>query len=155
MATPPRSASAPVSAVGSAAHQATALAVAAALTPVIIGPTIDKLYDLRERKRALEASIKEIEEEYTDLEERLLEKLEAEGSDKGAGKTASVSVTRNVVGNVTDWEKFNAYVKKTGFFHLFQRRLSDAAVRELFEQGKKIPGCEPFTKRRLNVRVLG
>jgi hypothetical protein len=134
---------------------ATTAAVIAALSPVPIGPTIDKLYDLRERKRELESKVKEIEEEYADLEERLMEKLESEGSDKGAGKQASASITRNVVGNVTDWEKFNAYVKKTGFFHLFHRRVSDAAVRELFEQGKKIPGCEPFTKRRLNVRVIG
>ena len=73
----------------------------------------------------------------------------------GGGKFATASVTSSVVGHVTDWDKFNAYVKKTGFFHLYQKRLSDASVRELFEQGKKVPGCEPFTKKRLNVRVIG
>lgn len=132
----------------------TAKAVAANLAPVSIsiGPTVDKLFELRENKRALEAKIKFIETEYAELEEQLMAKLEAEGSDKGAGKKATVSITRNVIGNVTDWEKFNAYVKKTGFFHLYQRRLSDPAVRELFEQGKKVPGCEPFTKARLNLR---
>jgi hypothetical protein len=130
----------------------TAARVAAKLSPIQIGPTIDKLNALREKKRELETQVADIEAEYKTLEELLMEKLEAEGSDKGAGKTASASISRSVVGNVTDWEKFNAFVKKTGFFHLFQRRLSDAAVRELFEQGKKIPGCEPFTKKRLNLR---
>lgn len=124
------------------------------LTPAIrVGPTIDKLNTLREAKRKLEAQVKDIEAEYTELETKLIEKFEAEGTDKGTGKTASASITRSVVGNVTDWDKFNGYVKKTGFFHLFQRRLSDAAVRELFEQNKKIPGCEPFTKVRLNLRA--
>jgi len=122
--------------------------------PLAIGPTIDKLSDLREAKRKLEAQVGEIEVEYKELEERLMAKFEAEGTDKGAGRHASASISRSVVGNVTDWDKFNAYVKKTGFFHLFQKRLSDAAVRELFEQGKKIPGCEPFTKARLNLRVI-
>lgn len=121
--------------------------------PISIGPTIDKLNTLREDKRGLEAKIKVIETEYAELETQLMEKFEAEGTDKGTGKNATASVSSSVVGNVTDWEKFNAFVKKTGFFHLFQRRLSDAAVRELFEQGKKIPGCEPFTKKRLNLRV--
>ena len=120
---------------------------------IAIGPTIDKLNALRESKRELEAKVKLIETEYGLLEAQLLEKFETEGTDKGTGKTATASVSSSVVGNVTDWEKFNAFVKKTGFFHLFQRRLSDAAVRELFEQGKSIPGCEPFTKRRLNLRV--
>lgn len=127
--------------------------VARALVPIQIGPTIDKLNDLREAKRKLEAQVSEIEGQYKDLEEALMDKLEAEGSDKGSGKHASASITRNVVGNVTDWDKLNAYVKKTGYFHLYQKRLSDPAVRELFEQGKKIPGCEPFTKRRLNLRT--
>ena len=117
-----------------------------------IGPTIDKLNDLREAKRKLEAQIKTIEEEYDELETQLFAKFDAEGTNRGNGKNASASVSSSVVGNVTDWDKFNAFVKKTGFFHLFQKRLSDAAVRELFEQGKKIPGCEPFTKRRLNLR---
>lgn len=126
--------------------------VAAALSPISIGPTVDKLHQLRERKRKLEAEVAEIEAEFKDLEERLLLKLEAEGSDKGAGKLATVSISRNVVGNVTDWEALNKFIKKTGYFHLYQRRLSDAAVRELFEQGKKVPGCEPFTKLRLNLR---
>lgn len=118
-----------------------------------IGPTIDKLNDLREAKRKLEAEVKKIEEQYSELEEQLMEKMAAEGTDKGSGKNASASISSSVVGNVTDWEKFNGFVKKTGYFHLFQRRLSDAAVRELFDQGKKIPGCEPFTKKRLNLRA--
>ena len=126
--------------------------VAQKLTPVVIGPAIDQLNALREKKRKLESEVSEIEAEYKDLEELLMQKLESEGSRTGAGKTATVSISHSVVGNVTDWEKFNAYVKKTGFFHLFQRRISEPAVRELFDQGKKIPGCEPFTKKRLNLR---
>lgn len=117
-----------------------------------IGPTIDKLNDLREAKRALEAKIKVIEEEYGVLEEQLLAKFEAEGTDKGSGKNATASVTRSIVGAVSDWDAFNAYVHKNKFYHLYQRRLSDPAIRELFEQGKKIPGCAPFEKKRLNLR---
>lgn len=131
----------------------TAARVAQKLTPISIGPAIDQLNALREKKRKLEAQVSEVEAEYKDLEELLMEKLEAEGSRTGAGKTATASISQSVVGNVTDWDKFNAFVKKMGFFHLYQRRLSDAAVRELFDQGKKIPGCEPFTKKRLNLRA--
>ena len=117
-----------------------------------IGTLIDQLHEKREAKRALENQLKALEEEYKLLEEKLLIKFDQEGTTKGAGRLASASVSESVVGNVTDWDKFHAFIKKTGHFHLLQRRTSDAAVRELFEQGKKVPGCEPFTKKRLNLR---
>src|SRR5574343_374887 len=126
--------------------------VARKLAPISIGPTVDRMYELREAKRKLEAEIKELETVYSELEEQLIEKLEAEGSDKGAGRKASVSITRSVVGNVTDWDKVHAFIKKTGYTHLYRKQLNDASLRELFEQGKKVPGCEPFTKVRLNLR---
>ena len=79
---------------------------------------------------------------------------EAEGTDKGAGKLASASISSVVVGNLDDADKFFAYVKKTGYFHLMQRRLSDPAIRELLASKGSIPGVTPFTKVRLNLRVL-
>lgn len=118
-----------------------------------IGGMTDKLITLRDKKREHEAEITKIEAEYKEVEERLFEKLDAEGTDKGNGKKGSVSISNSVVGNVTDWDALNAYIKKTGYFHLYQRRLSDPAVRELFDSKGKVPGVEPFTKRRLNVRV--
>ena len=130
-----------------------ARAVAKKLNPINIGSTIDKMHTLREAKRKLEAQIKELDDDYADLEELLLERLDSEGTRKATGKFASASITEAVVGNVTDWDKVHAYIKKTGFTHLYFKRLSDPGLRELFEQGKKIPGCEPFIKRKLNLRV--
>lgn len=121
--------------------------------PKTLGGLIDAMFVLREQKRELDAQAKKLEEQYALLEGDLLAKLDAEGTDKAAGKKATVSVTSAVVGNVTDWDAFGAYVLKNKYLHLFQRRLSDPAVRELFEMKGKIPGCEPFTKRRVNLRV--
>lgn len=119
-----------------------------------IGPAIDDLFELRKRKQELEAQIKKIEGEYGEIEEALLAKLKAEGTDKGAGKRASVSVSTTTVGNLEDADKFFAYVKKTGYFHLLQRRLSEPAIRELIASKGSIPGVSTFDKVRLNLRVL-
>jgi hypothetical protein len=127
--------------------------VARKLAPIKIGPAIDKLYELREAKRKLNEQIEKIEADYADVEEQLMAKLEAEGTNKGTGAKATCSITHNVVGNVTDWDKVHAFIKKTGYTHLYRKQLNDASVRELFEAGKKVPGCEPFTKKRLNLRV--
>jgi ATP-dependent phosphoenolpyruvate carboxykinase len=118
-----------------------------------IGGMTDTLVLLREKKRVHEEEIKKLEAEFSKVSEDLMTKLDAEGTDKGAGKRGSCSITSSVVGNVTDWDALNKYIKRTGYFQLYQRRVSDAAVRELFESKGAVPGVEPFTKRRLNLRA--
>jgi hypothetical protein len=138
-----------------ASRDAIAAQVAISLTTDgTIGSQIDSLNNLREQKRILEASIKTIEESYAKLEESLMEALEKQGMDKATGKKATVSISASTSASIEDDTAFFAYVKKTGFFHLFQRRLSDPAVRELLESKGSIPGIKPFIKRRLNLRSL-
>lgn len=122
--------------------------------PEPLGTLIDGIWSLRESKRALEAQIKELEGKIAEKETALMERLDKEGADKATGKKASVSISETQVANIVDFDALAAFVKKTGYFHLFQRRVADTACRELWEQGKAIPGLEPFTKRRLNVRTV-
>lgn len=119
-----------------------------------LGSRIDSLNQLREEKRELEAKVTEIEEAYNKLADELMETLDAQGMAKATGKNATVSISSSTVGQIEDDAAFFAYVKKTGHFHLFQRRLSDASVREILEQKGSIPGIKPFTKKRLNLRAL-
>lgn len=131
---------------------ATVAAVKTRLTGTI-GSMTDQLITLRDEKRALEEKIKKIEDEYNEVAEQLMGKLDGEGTDKGAGKKGSVSVSVSVVADVIDWDAFNAWVIKTKNIHLYQRRVADAAWRELFEQkGVAPPGTQAFRKKRLNVR---
>jgi Siphovirus Gp157 len=119
-----------------------------------LGKTADKLFDLREKKRVLESSIKEIEGQMTDLQTTLMESMESSGLEKLTASKATVSITKSIAANVEDWESFHAFIKKTGYFHLLQRRVSDPAYRELLDQGKKVPGVQPFTAKKLNLRAI-
>jgi hypothetical protein len=121
--------------------------------PPTIGSDIDALFDLREKKRDLEAAIKDIDGKAADIESRLMETMELNGVDKSAGAKASVSITSTVTASVEDWDSFYEYIRKNKFFHLLQRRVSDPAYRELLDAGKKVPGVQPFVKKRLNLRV--
>lgn len=127
--------------------------VTAALT-MTMGAKIDAMHALREQKRELEARVKTIEEQSKALEEELMEELKAQGVTASKGSKASCSISETISGNIVDDTKFFAFIKKTGYFHLLQRRVSDAAYRELLEQGKAVPGLEPFTKKRLNLRAI-
>jgi hypothetical protein len=119
-----------------------------------LGSTIDAAWALREEKRVAEAAVKVIEAKIEALEEALFERMDKEETTKSQGKHAAVSITTAVVANVQDWDTFHAYIKKSGHFHLLQKRCSDPAYRELLDLGKKVPGVEPFSKRRINLRSL-
>ena len=119
-----------------------------------IGPAIDEMYALRARKQALEKEADKLAVEMAEISEALIAKLDAEGTLKGAGKLASVWISETDTAQIDDDVKFFAYVKKTGYFHLFQRRLSNTACVELFALKGAIPGLSKFVKRSLNLRVL-
>ena len=113
-----------------------------------------RLQQLYSSIRNLEASIKDLDSQLATIEAELMADMEANGVDKMTGKHAGVSITSNTVAHVTDWDEMWKFILKTKNTQLLQRRVSDPAYRELLEMGKKVPGAEAFTKKRLNLRSL-
>lgn len=124
------------------------------IKPTPLGKLIDDIWALREKKRALAAQVEELEAKIAEQEAVVIERMDNEHLDKSTGKMASVSVTETANGTISDFDKFWEFAKKNNYGHLFQRRVTDTACRELWEQGKKIPGVDRYIKRRLNIRTL-
>lgn len=128
-------------------------AVKKPVTVAAISKNIDKVFLLRKKKTELEAAMKDVEGQISDLDAEILEAMHMSGLEKTATKLGAVSVNTSTVAQVEDWDAFLAYIYKNKYGHLLQRRVSDPAWRELIEQGKKVPGTSPFTKKRLNYRA--
>lgn len=122
--------------------------------PETMGSMIDGIWALREKKRELEAQVKTVEEEIAVKEQALIERMDKEGVDKSTGKRASVGVSEVTSFSIKEFDAVFAWAVKNKAQHIFQRRVSDVACREVFEMGKSIPGLEPFKKRKLNIRTL-
>ena len=69
-----------------------------------LGAAADKLWQLREDKRALDKQVTAIELEIKELTEITFGLLDAQDSRKAEGKRASISVNYATVANTTDWE---------------------------------------------------
>lgn len=119
------------------------------MTP--IGVNIDALWELREKKRALEQQIKDIQSEMDDLQFDIIEAMDREGTTTGAAKKASASISESIVPSVEDWDAFHAFIHRHKSYHLLERRPSVTGCRELFETKGKIPGVVPFKKRTLKI----
>lgn len=121
-----------------------------------IGELVDELCELcelRDKKRAAQSVVDELDKEYREKEQALLSVLEEQGIDKVSGKKATVSRRTSVVANVVDWDAFYAFIHRHKHYHLLQRRVSDPAWRELMER-KPVPGTEAFTKVTLGMTAL-
>jgi hypothetical protein len=118
-----------------------------------IGGKIDALFALREKKRKHEEGIKELEKQMEVLQAELITQLQAEGISSSRGKTATVSISENVVPQVENWDEFYKYISRKKYFHLLERRPSVSGCRELFEKNGRIPGVVPHTRVTLNLRT--
>lgn len=124
--------------------------------PMTIGALIDALDDAREAKKAIAVKEKEASKIYNDLEAQIIAILDENETTRGGGKKATASITEEEIHQIDDFDTFAAFVKRNNLLHLFQRRLSGPAVREIAEKrkGGAIPGLSVFKKRKLSLHSL-
>jgi hypothetical protein len=108
--------------------------------------------NLREAKRELEVQIKALDALLAANEDSILTAMDAQGVTRTGIGPFSMSVSEQLVGNVQDWDNVYQFIAANDAFHLLQRRLSNAAYKELLDLGTTIEGIEPFIKRSLNFR---
>lgn len=117
---------------------------------VTLGALNDRLFALRMQKADADKVVKAIEKEIDETEQELMQRLEAEGTDRCSAKLGSISIQTSQEPQVEDWDVFTAFIKKKNFFHLLQRRVSAPAWRELVERGQQPPGTTSFTRKKLH-----
>lgn len=127
------------------------------MTVLNFGALADALHTKIGEIAKLQAKIKDLEGEKHDLENKLLAGMEGAGTDIVRGKKATVNISETQRYRIADMEKFEPFCNRKKAIHLFERRLSSAACKEMVESlgGKPIPGVEVFTQKRLNVRKAG
>lgn len=114
--------------------------------PKTHGACADRLYRLRQEKSKLTKKVGDIQAEITALKNHLIDQLPHADSTGVIGKLATVRITQEDIPTPKDWTKIYRYIHRYKSWHLMQRRLSKAAIKELWKDGKKVPGVEIFTK---------
>lgn len=122
--------------------------------PKAIGAVVDLLYRTRQDRLVEQKDIAEFEAREKALKEHLIATLPKSDSTGASGKVAHARVTTKQVPTVEDWEELYRFVKKHDRFDLLQRRLNEAAVAEMWDAGKKVPGVGSFTAVGVSVTKL-
>lgn len=122
--------------------------------PKALGACADKLFELRNKRLAMQKDVDAVAAEETALKNHIIENLPKSEASGVAGKLARVTVVTKQIPQVKDWDAFYKYVKKTGSFDLMQKRLTDAAIKERWEAGKEIPGVEHFNAVSVSINKV-
>lgn len=117
-----------------------------------LGNLIDQLWELREDRRKLAAQDDALKKEFENLEKEIMDRLLSEELPGARGKKGVVSYQEVELPHVVDWDEFWEFIYQNRYFHMMERRPSVPGCRELFEQGKVIPGVEKFVKQKLALK---
>ena len=114
--------------------------------PKRIGDVADLLYKTRAARLAKKKEMDDLQAQETALKNHLIDVLPKSEASGVAGKAARVQILVKQRVGVEDWDKFYAYIKKTGSFDLLQRRPAENAIKERWEGRKVVPGvaAEPY-----------
>jgi flagellar biosynthesis chaperone FliJ len=120
-------------------------------------PALPELYDGLTRANAeiskLEAQLKDLKSERDEYQRQIMNLLDEQGIRSAAIGNKTAVILEATVPHVTDWAAFYAYVLEQGAPELLERRPSAAEYRSLREQGRDVPGTEPFVRRTLSFRT--
>lgn len=123
---------------------------------VKLGELGDALYAKKQEIAAANEVVKRLDAEAREIEDELLIRMQDVGTDIVRGSSATISISENIRPQLQDWDAFAAFVLRKKAPHLFERRISTTAYREMKEAlgNKPVPGVTEFTQLRLNVRKL-
>lgn len=112
---------------------------------------------LRDKKEALESSVKEQTKELTEkmvkLENYLREQADAQGVTSFKTKHGTAFLTTTDFAAVADWDAVLDFVKTHDAYDMLERRVSKKAVRGYIDSMKQVPaGINYGTRLDINIR---
>lgn len=113
--------------------------------PKKMGTCADKLYNIRQERLKKQKEVEALERQEKALKQHIIDNLPKSEASGIAGSIARVSVIVKEQPQVEDQEAFRKYMNRTKRHDLaYKLRPSAPAVRELWEDGKEIPGIKKF-----------
>jgi len=124
---------------------------------VTVDSVIKKYMRLRDKKAAVEATVKEeldqIKANMAKLEAFLKVKLDADGLTSFKTDHGTAFLTTTDFANVEDWDAVLRFIREEEAFDMLEKRISKTAVRGYIEANKEVPpGVKYGTKLDINVR---
>ena len=127
--------------------------------PKKLAQCADLLYLARQERLEVQKRVDAIQELEVRLKDRIIAELPKSEASGISGRVARAQFDRKSVPQVSEeaggWPAFYAFVAREKAFDLLQRRLNEAAVKERWENKKRVPGVTAFHVVTVSCTKLG
>lgn len=123
--------------------------------PSSIPEAVDLYYQIRTERLAMQKKTDELQEKESALKSYLIEALEGEDSRGMAGRVARVEVKDKEQPTITSWSDAVKWIAATDSWDCLQRKLSDKAIKERWENGEEVPGVGKIAVKTLSLHRVG
>lgn len=113
---------------------------------------LNKLTETRTSLRELQEKERDLKRTKNDLESRIIADLESQGIDRVGNGSCTISIKKEVVPTVEDWDTVQKYIRETGRFELLHKRMSATAFREILQLELGVPGVKQTELTRILFR---
>jgi uncharacterized coiled-coil DUF342 family protein len=114
--------------------------------PKSLAVCADRYYELRQQRLKLQKEVDAIAAEESAYKNHLIDNVPKSEATGVQGKVARATIVTKEEPQVEDQTKFRQYMNRTKRFDLATKlRPSAPAIRELWEDGKDVPGIKKFT----------
>ena len=112
---------------------------------------VNELQNIRNEISEVNSKLADLKKRKSEIEQKLIGEMTSEGLSLARTDYGTVSVTKEEVPSVKDWNAFERYIYENHALHLLQRRPASAAYRDELSIKGEIPGVETFTKVGLSL----
>ncbi len=112
--------------------------------PPSIGLCADLFAEVRELRLAMQKHVDAVKAREKEVKDFIIDNLSKSDDTGAAGRKYRAQIVSKEVPTLKDWDAFTAFVVAHSRFDLLQKRLSDKAVKDLWEDGAEVDGVEKF-----------
>lgn len=122
------------------------------MTEKTLNELLNELAEEKEKLKGIQNLEKTYKSKISELEGHIIYQLETQGVDRTGNDVCTVSIKKETVPTVEDWDAVHQHIIDTGQFELLQKRMSATAYRELQQLGQNVPGVKATELTRINFR---
>lgn len=112
--------------------------------PPSMGLCADLYAETRELRLEMQKVVDAVKKRESEIREHIIQNLSKSDDTGAAGKRYRAQIVLKPTPTVRDWDKVWDYIFKTRRTDLLQKRISDRAVKDMWEEDQEMPGVEKF-----------
>lgn len=114
----------------------------------------DLYYTKRQERLDLQKKVDDLEKAEKELKAELIDALRSQDATGVGGQLCRVTLVVKQVPQAVDWDEVWKYITRRKAYDLVQRRLSETAVRERWNDHVEIPGIVAFPVSDLSINKV-